>query len=220
MRIEKQKNYFLFKDPNGEKPVMGFSGRAIKGEYPDDAREIVGCFGKGQKIAYLKQVHGAKINIVKKEGEYEGDGIFTEVKDLAIFIRTADCMPIYLYNRKSDVAGLIHMGWRSANAGILENIPYDLKDFNVILGAGLRKCCYEVGGEFKSFPRLAPFLEEREGKLFFDPVKFVKESLRKKALDSKNLFDSGICPLCSSYDVFSIRKSFTGSRILSFIVRN
>ncbi len=111
------------------------------------------------------------------------------------------------------------MGWRSAEAGILDNISFDLSSFAAIAGIGLRQCCYEVGEEFLEHERLKPFLERKQKKIFFDPIGFARATLIKKGLSEDNFFDLGLCNFCMESDFFSYRKSHTENRTVSFILK-
>lgn len=88
-----------------------------------------------RNIATLEQVHGAEVAILKScdnafpktfsvghgnaqiIGKY--DAVVTNQSHLAIAVKTADCTPILIFDRKQKVLAAVHAGWRSAAAGIL-----------------------------------------------------------------------------------------------------
>ena len=52
-----------------------------------------------------------------------GDAIVCEVKNVAIGVLTADCVPILFYDDKKKVIGCVHAGWKGALNGIIKNTP-------------------------------------------------------------------------------------------------
>ncbi|MBD3264579.1 MAG: hypothetical protein GF375_05725 [Candidatus Omnitrophica bacterium] len=188
--------------------------------FSNDARHLNNVFsqlGYSPELIWMRQIHSADVRIAKRKGEYDCDGIFSSAGNKLMIVKTADCLPLIFHSKKLKVSGLIHMGWRSAAKGILNNIPYGLKSFKVVLGPGLRKCCYQVGEEFSRFPLLKDYLQPAGDKLYFDPVGFVKENLAAKGMDEDNIFDINMCSFCSRTDLFSYRKTFTDKRNLSFV---
>ena len=83
----------------------------------------------------------------------QGDGIITKNKMLMPVVTVADCMPIFLFDDKSGVFGIVHSGWKGT--GIIgeaialaeKNYGSKAEDFCVILGPHIRKCCYIVNKE-------------------------------------------------------------------------
>ncbi|MDD5440397.1 MAG: polyphenol oxidase family protein, partial [Candidatus Omnitrophica bacterium] len=167
----------------------GFTKTNLEG---DPCRDLPGALALpgGYRIAYLEQIHTDIIHTVKAEGLYRGDGLFTDVPGIVLTVKTADCMPLLVYHARSGTVGVIHMGWRSAEVGILENIPVDLADCAVVAGVGMRKCCYKVGREFLTYRRLRPFLSPE---LHFDPVEYSRRILTGRGLRPVSFYDTGIC---------------------------
>ena len=62
------------------------------------------------------QVHGIKVGIVDREGmtreDFEGyDALITNLS-VAIGVRTADCIPVILYDPVRKAVAAIHAGWK------------------------------------------------------------------------------------------------------------
>ena len=73
--------------------------------------------------SYLKQVHGGKIIRIRNSGDSqgeEGDGMISTTSGIPMAIQIADCAPIALIC-ETPVIGIIHVGWRSLLAGIVQN---------------------------------------------------------------------------------------------------
>lgn len=213
--LRKKDNIFYFTSPERTDIRAGF----ISGLYQDwevaVARGIPeirrGCY------AYMRQVHGTRVMDVKEGGEYEGDGLFSSCRGLLLVVRTADCMPLLFFEPNKGVCGAVHMGWRGAAEGILDDLPTDLADYRVFLGPGLRKCCYRVGEEFLFYDRISPFIERSDKGLFFDAVGYAIHVLTEKGVNPSNISDAGVCTFCSREDLPSHRKNGTSCRTVSFI---
>ncbi len=83
------------------------------------------------------------------------DAMLTALPEVILGIKTADCLPLLLYNPEVKVIGAIHAGWRGlANKIIMNTIDklctfYNTKpEFTYIaVGPGICGNCYEVGTE-------------------------------------------------------------------------
>lgn len=217
--IEKEHAYFLECKDTGA-AVIGFSKPTLGGDPVLDMPMALAAGTEDIPVSYMKQVHGADIKTVDAPGQYVCDGIFTKREGLALVVKTADCMPILFYSRAEGVAGVVHMGWRSAKDGILDNIGRDLSTFTVIAGVGMRKCCYEVGEEFLSYPGFSEFIAKRGDSNYFDPISFLISRLSKYGMTKKNFIDHDACSYCSKGGFFSHRKTATKNRTLSFVMKN
>lgn len=200
--------------------IAGFTSPALKGDVPSEMPQVLASLGKRSKLAYMKQVHGPDVKLIGQPGIYECDGLFTKESDLALVVRTADCLPLIFYSEKTRAVGVVHMGWRSAAAGILEYIPFDLSSFICAAGVGLRSCCYRVGDDFLENPRMKAFVTRRENNYYFDPIDFARRSLIRNGLSESNFFDAGDCSFCSGETFHSHRRTGTADRTLSFIVKS
>lgn len=107
---------------------------------------------KTYNIVTLNQVHGNTVLEVNKENAAEimfskADGLFTYENNLPIGVITADCLPVMIAGSKC--ISSLHCGWRSLNAGIIDNAFKLFKKYNdtpiyAYIGAGICEKCYEV----------------------------------------------------------------------------
>jgi YfiH family protein len=89
------------------------------------------------------------------EGRYAGDALVTSEPGVILSIRTADCLPVLLADRRRRVIAAIHAGWRGALARVIEKTVGELRrlsgsrpeDLVAVLGPAIGRCCYEVGEE-------------------------------------------------------------------------
>ncbi|MBQ9652863.1 MAG: laccase domain-containing protein [Bacteroidales bacterium] len=106
------------------------------------------------------QVHGSRVAIIKRSGmtreELEGyDAFITKLPGVAIGVRTADCVPILLYDPVKRVIAAVHAGWKgtvlhiaqgtiAAMAQVFKCNPADTK---AVIGPGIGPDSFQVGEE-------------------------------------------------------------------------
>ena len=121
----------------------------------DQAMQVM--TGSTLPLQTLKQVHGRHVIHISKpcDKEKEGDGLVTNIKKIALGIRTADCGPVLFYDPEARVIGACHAGWRGAKAGILQESLNAMEEIGAkrsrifaTLGPTIQQSHYEVGPEF------------------------------------------------------------------------
>ncbi|MCL2793367.1 MAG: peptidoglycan editing factor PgeF [Spirochaetaceae bacterium] len=103
------------------------------------------------KIVCLNQEH---TDIVFDSEEIDsdsiiGDGIITSGKRV-LAVTVADCLPIFLYDPKNCVYGVVHSGWKGT--GIVLNAVNKMttcygtkpENIHIMIGPSIGKCCYSV----------------------------------------------------------------------------
>ncbi|TGK87869.1 laccase domain-containing protein [Leptospira noumeaensis] len=77
----------------------------------------------------LNQVHGDSLHQIlpgsvdENSGlVHEGDGLYTELPNSILIVRTADCVPVYLYSNKRPFVAIVHSGWKGTSLGITERM--------------------------------------------------------------------------------------------------
>ena len=106
----------------------------------------------------MNQTHSNKVVIIdesnKKIQRIDADALITKIKNIAISVLTADCVPILIYEKKENIVACIHAGWRGAINGIVENTLSQIikmsKNNNIYVAIGpcIGSKNYEVGREF------------------------------------------------------------------------
>lgn len=106
---------------------------------------------------WMKQIHSADVRYVASVPETvpECDGLVTDVKGLALCVKTADCAPILLCDGDARVIGAVHAGWRGTVAGIAAECLRIMKsrgakteNISAAIGPCIRKCCYGIDEPF------------------------------------------------------------------------
>lgn len=152
-------------------------------------------------------------NVTKIDGDTkayleDNDGFITNRKDVAIFTRYADCLPIYFLDLVSGAFGCVHSGWVGSYKEIaLKTIDkfeseYETKLENllVVFGIGISQLNYEVGLEFlekfkSKFTKtqLKDVFLEKNGKIYFDNQQFNHNILIEKGLKENQIIKNNLC---------------------------
>lgn len=113
-------------------------------------------FEKSQMVS-PKQTHSKNVGIVKSHKDIfpETDALITNIPNICIFIRTADCVPILLFDPVKKAVAAIHSGWKSTVQEISKHTielmqkEFGTKPNNIIAGVGpsIGPAVYEVGPE-------------------------------------------------------------------------
>jgi hypothetical protein len=89
---------------------------------------------------------------------WKADGLMTDEPGLLLGVRTADCIPILVADRKRRAVAAFHAGWRGTVERIVESgigrmrLQFGSRPVDLIaaIGPGIGPCCYAVGEEVLS----------------------------------------------------------------------
>jgi|WetSurMetagenome_2_1015567.scaffolds.fasta_scaffold00239_11 polyphenol oxidase len=184
--------------------------------------EVCSCMAQlNADYLYLPiQKHTGKVIIVDSGSEPEtADAVVTRRKGLAIGVRTADCVPILLYDREKGIAAAVHAGWRGTAEGILGNAVSVLCDSfssspgDIVMAVGpcIQGECYAVSGDVVRAVSGATgpgnYFSDYEGSYYLDlPAANRLQALAKGVLP-ENIWLSGECTHCLSEKYHSYRRS-------------
>jgi hypothetical protein len=106
------------------------------------------------------QVHWSRVAIVDRPGmtreELEGyDAFVTNKPGVAIGVRTADCVPILLYDPVKRAVAAVHSGWKGTILHIAQGVIIAMRqefgtraeDLRVVMGPAIGPDSFQVGGE-------------------------------------------------------------------------
>lgn len=109
-------------------------------------------------LVQMHQVHSPIIHRVCNASDSHptaGDGLITDVPQVLIAVKIADCIPVIAVDPARRTVGAFHAGWRGTAQRIVEkgigemrrHFGSDPKDILVAIGPGIGVCCYQVGDE-------------------------------------------------------------------------
>ena len=207
------------------------------GDDPDRVREnrrrLFAALGvRPEQIVRVRQAHGDQVLVV--DGGLAGragfpgvllddgsryDALITDRPGLALVVSTADCHPIFLWDRRRHAVAAIHAGWRSTLkrlgpatlARMREVYGTDPADCAAAIGPGIRACCYEVDAPVMAALRgalpdweacIAP---RGPGKWLLDIAAVNRRLLAEAGVPPGSTFDTGLCTACRRDLFFSYR---------------
>ena len=169
-----------------------------------------------QKLALCQQQeHGDNVAYVDKNYTSQvADALVTNIPQIALGIRTADCACVLLYSIDNSVIGAVHLGWRGAKSHLLYKTLqmmslYSKSKIKAIIPPCIRQFSYEVSDEFcQNFtcekPNSITFFTRKDYKLYFNLPGFVKDELISYGVS--NIMDSNQNTY-SSQEYFSYRRA-------------
>jgi YfiH family protein len=156
------------------------------------------------------QVHGTSIfNLDLNTKEY--DGYIERKQNVANAIRTADCIPLILWNERNKVIIGLHCGWRGIASGIIEKaLQNDELDItHAYIGPHISKNHFEVKRDFiESFQEqglnIDRFITVRNDKIYMDLRSLCEAKLHEKHI--KIINKESYCSFAESDLFFSWRR--------------
>jgi YfiH family protein len=108
-----------------------------------------------KQVRCVRQVHSR--TVVRIDGSespngpfMEADGMVTDRTELLLTVTVADCLPIFLIDRRTGAFALVHSGWKGTGI-VLEAVRMITSTFGtraadlaVTIGPGIGPCCYTV----------------------------------------------------------------------------
>ena len=164
------------------------------------------------------------------------DGLITNLKDVCLLTKTADCQAILLYDPINKVIGNIHSGWKGTlNKIIMKAINIMTNDYQskpediiVCICPSILKCCFEVDYDVvESFKNNFSNIEEdiylgeikdNKQKYYIDTVNINKKVLLSLGLKEENIITSDLCTKCHHDLYHSYRYDQTEGRNIAAII--
>lgn len=178
----------------------------------------------------IKQIHGKRIIVAKKPSclgmsrPIKADGIMTNRNGFPLTVRTADCLSIFLFDKRNNAIGLVHAGWKGTKKEIAaravslmkKHFATEPKDLRVAFGPSIQKCCYEVGEEFrKYFPGV---IIKKDARLYLDLPLVNKRQLIKAGVKAQNILGNSACTYCDRRFFSFRRQGEKAGRMISFMM--
>ena len=133
----------------------------------ENRRRVASVLAVGpENLAIARQVHG--IDHVRADKSWqsaplpdpdllpEADAVISDNPAFVAAVLTADCVPVLIAGEGGRIVAAIHAGWRSALAGIVENVVSAMADMGcaragmmAAVGPSIRQPSYEVGADYR-----------------------------------------------------------------------
>ena len=183
-------------------------------------------------IVQMHQVHDVKVAVVDRgdmtRDELDGyDAMITDLPGVVIGVRTADCIPVLLYDPVKKAAAAIHSGWRGTVSKIIGKTVIKMQstyasqpsDILAFIGPGICVDCFQVGEEvalkFKEtgfdINSLWSFRGPKtgngmEGGHHIDLKEACRQTLVESGLKNENIQINGLCTYEDNDLLYSARK--------------
>lgn len=190
----------------------------------------------------MQQVHGDEVLVLDRPPDKEAfpvppacDAVITNQPNIAICVKTADCVPIFLLDHARRVIANIHAGWQGTVRNIAGKAVSVLErqfgsrrqDLIAVIGPAIGPCCYEVDA-----PVIAALGDWRDShdicrasrhpdRLMLDLSRLNQEQLAQAGLAAGQISRIDLCTACREDLFFSHRrdKGKTGRQV-HFIMLN
>jgi YfiH family protein len=169
----------------------------------------------------MNQTHSNNVVIIDEEIQniqrINADALITKIKNIAISVLTADCVPVLIYDDINRVVACVHAGWKGAVNGIIKNTLNKIINMGknnkiyVVVGPCIGVKNYEVGKEFyNEFIRENKkndifFFHSQKDKFLFDLRSYV--NFKIKEFDIEYLENIDFNTYIEKEKFFSFRRS-------------
>jgi polyphenol oxidase len=210
---------------------LGYSSWDSKERITENRRRFLSALNlEDSRLATLRQVHSNRVYIIEDnftEGnQSEGDAFATGVKNIALAVQIADCLPILVADPANRAIASVHSGWRGTLSRVLLQTVLEMErafgsrpsDLITAVGPGIRACCFEVEAEVaerfeREYPgsRIVKPAAPHTGKYLVDLIEALDIQLSLAGVQEENRYDLGACTRCNTDMFFSYRAEGTAS---------
>jgi len=186
---------------------------------------------KTNRVVLAKQIHSNKLKLVTEKHAGAGiskraiifaDGLITYQKNLFLGIKTADCIPILIWDRRKEIIAAVHSGRKGVELKIAEKTVKLLhakygcnyKDIELELGPSICSKCYSV--DQKTFNKFVHSTKLDQNFPYLDLKKVVLHNLKQTGIPEENIKVHDVCTK-EDKNFFSYRKNNTKQRQISLI---
>ena len=208
----------------------------------ENRRRFLATFDKDYRLATAWQVHGDTIKIIRNESdiansEKRADGLVSDLNEVLVGVKTADCVPILLADPATGAFAAVHAGWRGTTQSIVAkaagkmNEIYGTAAADIICANGPAAGCenYEIGQDVidafaATFPTSGKYFRPtRPGHALVDLHAANRDQLFEFGVPQRQIFTAPFCTI-NRIDLFfsyRIEKTSYGKtgRLLSVIGR-
>jgi YfiH family protein len=187
------------------------------------------------RIHFLSQVHGRVAHTLSGSEVQnllilrEGDALVSRAPGLACAVRSADCVPVLLADRRSGAVAAAHAGWRGAVAGIVSSAIDALRaiapnpSLIAAIGPHISLAAFEVSEDvakmLASASRDPQIVDRSKPKPHVDLRRMLRAELHGQGLPHNAIDDVWGCTVLEPERFFSFRRDGKASgRHLSAIV--
>ncbi len=180
-----------------------------------------------EHIVMLEQVHGKDIiEIASRPLKNEpfmaqADGLITMVHGVCLVIRTADCVPVILFDAHNGIVAALHSGWRGCAQNITAEGITRMMDkgtqpqsLHVLILPSIGPDSYQIGQDVAS--QFNGYVIQKQGRQYLNMWQHIHDTALQCGIPEHNIFTANICTFQNNAEFFSYRKGDNG-RNLNFV---
>lgn len=192
----------------------------------ENYRRFCGAVGVDvERLVVPIQRHTDNILVVKEGRGVEHaidqvDGFITNVPDVPLLVRMADCQPVLMYDPVKRVIASVHSGWKGSVQNIIgkavvkmgEEFGCDAENILIGIGPSIGPCCCEFTNPYEELsPEFHKYILPALGLYTMNPSWFVDfwqcslDQLTAVGVKHENIELSGVCTSCNTDKYFSYR---------------
>jgi polyphenol oxidase len=219
---------------------LPYAGNNLAAHVGDDIKKVERnreqlCRSVGliQPPQWLMQIHGVRVVNSKADCVVRtADGSYTDKKNLACSVLTADCLPILLCNKQGTEVAALHCGWKSLAKGIcargIAKFTSEPKDLMAYFGPAISQKHFEVGVDvLNAFFKLARNSQQADATAkAFNPTNkpfhfhadiYALARAELNALGVEKIFGGLECTYTDETHYYSFRRDNVTGRMASLI---
>lgn len=170
----------------------------------------------------MLQIHSTKVELIEKapteriSQEDNIDGMITDVSELVLLLKTADCVPALYYDPVAHIIAVTHQGWRGTISNMakvaiekLVSCGCHVDNIRVALGPSLQDCCNRLYDQrledFKAgFPEwYAEFTREEDENIYMSLPRLNAMQYQAEGINIDHIDVDTHCTRCETEMFFS-----------------
>lgn len=187
-------------------------------------------------LGTVSQVHGvAIVKASATSGDQvrpplaEADAIWASTPGVAVGVKTADCVPLLIEDRRLGFVAAVHAGWRGVIGKIAQVAISTLceagsnpADLRVAVGPCIQRCCFEVDGDLPqrftaAFGEQVVYRPAGKAKVHLDLPWALSRTLEAAGIAASHVDLKTECTVCDPRFYSHRREKGLTGRHLSFI---
>ena len=205
-------------------PVKAYSSTRAQPKLADFLRTV---HVELPSVLLAEQVHGEEVATITEDftpgltedKKYPGarmikgvDAMITDLPGIALIVRSADCVPVLIYDPVRKVVAAVHAGWGGIAAGIIKKtiqkleVNFNSKTGDMVFGLGpaIHACCYAVKDDVIGKVG-EQYVRTQGGKKYIDLIKAAEDQILKMNVRAKNIEILPQCSACTK-ELYSYRR--------------
>ena len=227
--------------PSGDLNLAGFDEDSTA-NIEENRRRFLSLFDGEYKLAVVWQVHSDKVKLVASDEDIDMsdekfDAVVSDLPGILAGVKTADCVPVLIGDKKTGAFAAVHAGWRGTAQSIVVKavgkmrVTFGTDPRDIVAAIGPAATCrsYEIGQEVievfeKNFDDGGKYLTPtRDGHALIDLHHANRDQLAEAGVRDDAIFTAPLCTMERTDLFFSYRveKKLYGKtgRLLSVVGR-